>query len=75
MARQGRMRWYDRALGRFMWREVPESDQEALRALEGSAFAPTCTHTYREWRDLGASIAAALIRAGEAAKEEEGRDG
>jgi hypothetical protein len=44
-------------------------------ALEGSAFAPTCTRTYREWRDLGASIAAALIRAGEAAKEEEGRDG
>ena len=32
--------------------------------------------TYQEWREMGASITAALIRAGEAAKEanERGRD-
>ncbi len=72
MDRRGRMiRWYNPALEGFEWREVPESDAEALRALEGSAFAPTCTRTYREWRDLGASIAAALIRAGEAAREQD----
>jgi hypothetical protein len=32
--------------------------------------SPTCIRTYREWRELGASIGAALMRAGEAAKEE-----
>ena len=62
------MRWYNPALGRFEWREVPESDEEALFALEGSPFTPSCTQTYREWRDLGVGIMAALIRAGEAAR-------
>ena len=62
------MRWYNPALGRFEWREVPESDEEALSALEGSPFAPGCTKTYLEWRDLGAGIMGALIRAGEAAR-------
>ncbi len=38
--------------------------------LDGSPYSPTCTQTYREWRKLGASIGAALMRAGEAAKEE-----
>ena len=65
------MRWYNPALGGFEWRQVPEGDEEALRALEGSSFTPTCTRTYREWRDLGAGIMASLIRAGEAAREEE----
>jgi hypothetical protein len=47
----------------------PESDDEAIAALEGSPHSPVCTWTYREWRELGASIAAALIRAGEAARD------
>jgi hypothetical protein len=62
------MRWYNPALGAFEWREVPDSDEEALSALEGSPFTPSCTQTYREWRSLGAGIMAALIRAGEAAR-------
>jgi hypothetical protein len=62
------MRWYNPALEGFEWREVPESDEEALSALEGSPFTPSCTQTYREWRDLGVGIMAALIRAGEAAQ-------
>ena len=40
------------------------------RWLDGSPYSPTCTQTYREWRELGASIGASLIRAGEAAKAE-----
>ena len=66
-----RIRWYNPALEDFEWREVPESDEEALSLLEGSPYSPTCKETYREWRKLGASITAALIRAGEAAREEE----
>jgi hypothetical protein len=62
------MRWYNPALGGFEWREVPESDEEALSVLEGSPFTASCTQTYREWRDLGVGIMAALIRAGEAAR-------
>ena len=62
------MRWYNPTLGGFEWREVPESDEEALSALEGSPFTASCTMTYREWRELGVGIMAALIRAGEAAR-------
>ena len=69
MAAKKRVRWYNPKLGGFEWREVPESDDEALAALAASSHARVCTGTYREWRDLGASISAALIRAGEAARE------
>ncbi len=69
--RERTIRWYNPALEGFEWREVPESDAEALRALEGSVFTPTCARTYRQWRELGASIAAALIRGGEAAREQD----
>jgi hypothetical protein len=72
VAKQARVRWYNPKLGRFEWTEVPRSDDEALAALAGSPHTPTCTGTYREWRALGASIATALIRAGEAAKEADG---
>jgi hypothetical protein len=65
----GWVRWYNPKLGGFEWREVPASDDEALAALASSPHTPVCTETYREWRALGASIAAALIRAGEAARE------
>ncbi len=64
-----RIRWYNPALEDFEWREVPKSDEEALSLLEGSTYSPTCRETYQEWREMGASITVALIRAGEAAKE------
>ena len=70
MAHHSRIRWYNPTLEDFEWREVPESDEEALSLLEGSPYSATCIQTYREWRQLGAAIGAALMRAGEAAKEQ-----
>jgi hypothetical protein len=70
MAHHSRIRWYNPRLNTFEWREVPESDEEALSLLEGSPYSATCTQTYRQWRQLGAAIGAALIRAGEAANEQ-----
>ena len=70
MLEHAQVRWYNPALGDFEWREVPLSDEDALSLLEGSPHTLTCTDIYGEWRELGASITAALIRAGEAAKEE-----
>jgi hypothetical protein len=64
-----RIRWYNPVVQDFEWREVPKSDEEALSLLEGSPYSPTCREIYREWRELGTSISAALIRAGEAAWE------
>jgi hypothetical protein len=52
----------------FEWRGVPQTDGKALEVLGGSSTSPACAETYREWRGLGASIKAALIRAGEAAE-------
>ena len=63
MARHERMRWYNPPFGGFEWREIPRSDEEALRLLESSPHAPACNDTYREWRALGADVKAALIRA------------
>lgn len=62
-----RIRWYSPPLGEFEWREMPETDEEALRLLHGSSNERACVEVYREWRELGASVAAALSRAGEAA--------
>jgi hypothetical protein len=70
MANHRRIRWYNPRLSTFEWREVPESDEEAFSLLEGSPYSASCIQTYREWRQLGAAIGAALIRAGEAAKEQ-----
>jgi hypothetical protein len=67
---QAQVRWYNPALEDFEWREVPQSDKDALSLLDGCPHTPMCTDTYRQWRELGANIMAALIRAGEAAKEE-----
>lgn len=67
LVEQRRIRWYNPKLKSFEWREVPESDGEALSLLEGSLYTSTCTKTYQEWRGLGSSITVALIRAGEAA--------
>jgi hypothetical protein len=63
------IRWYNPKLEDFEWREVPPTDEQALEVLGGSPHSPACAETYREWRQLGASIGAALMRAGEAAKE------
>jgi hypothetical protein len=70
MANHSRIRWYNPRLNTFEWCGIPENDEEALSLLEGSPYSATCTQTYREWRQLGASIEAALMRAGEAAKEQ-----
>lgn len=59
-----RLRWYNPALGDFEWRETPENDEETLTLLGGPSAPPPCVRVYREWRELGASVAAALIRPG-----------
>jgi hypothetical protein len=64
-----RMRWYNFKLKDFEWRTVPESDEEALALLDGYPDCEAYAQVYREWRELGASITAALIRAGEAAEK------
>jgi hypothetical protein len=69
MEPHGSIRWYNPKLEAFEWREVPPTDEQALEVLDGSPHCPTCIRIYREWRELGASIGAALMRAGEAAKE------
>ncbi len=66
------MRWYNPKLEGFKWREVPETDEEALSLLAGYAGAERHAAVFKEWRQLGTDIMAALIRAGEAAKEEHG---
>ena len=72
MASRKLMRWYNPQLGTFEWREVPKTDEEALSLLRGYAGAQAHAAVYEEWRQLGADIMAALIRAGETAKEERG---
>lgn len=69
MEHQGPIRWYNPKLRDFEWREVPKTDQRALELLGGSPYSATCARTYREWRELGAPIGAALMRAGETAQE------
>jgi hypothetical protein len=64
------IRWYNPKLRDFEWREVPKTDERALELLDGSPYSPICARIYREWRELGASIGAALMRAGEAAKDQ-----
>ena len=66
------MRWYNPRLGAFEWREVPNTDEEALSLLDGYPGAQAHAAVYEEWRQLGTNIMAALIRAGESAKEERG---
>jgi len=65
------MRWYNPKGGSFEWREVPNSDEDALSLLSGSPYTHSCTDTYLYWRKLDATITAALLRAGEQAIEEE----
>jgi hypothetical protein len=70
MAHRNHIRWYNPKLADFEWREVPRTDEQALQLLQDSPYAPECKRTYREWRELGATITTALIRAGEAARDE-----
>ena len=65
-----RMRWYNPKLEDFEWRAVPESDEEALSLLEDFPDCERYAGIYREWRNLGAPITAALIRVGDAAREQ-----
>ena len=65
------MRWHNPKDGSFEWREVPKSDEDALSLLGGSPYTRNCSDTYLYWRQLGATITAALLRAGEQALEEE----
>ncbi len=74
MAHHSRIRWYNPKLEGFEWRRVPRSDEEALKLLEGSPYSPTSKETYGEWRQLGAPITVALLRAGEAALRPEEED-
>ena len=69
MARQKRMRWYNPALGGFEWRDVPARDEEALSLLDGYPGADDDVAVYEQWRELGAGILTALIRAGDVARE------
>ena len=75
MAQHSPIRWYNPKLEDFEWRRVPRSDEEGLKLLDGSPYSPTCKETYGEWRQLGATITVALIRAGEAALRREEEDG
>ncbi len=63
-----RMRWFNPAIGDFEWREVPDDD-EALALLGGLPGSRAYVGVYWEWRKLGATILASLIRSGEAARE------
>lgn len=69
---RNRLRWYHPRLRRFEWREMPDEDDAALALLRGYPGAEEDAAVYREWRDLGASVVASLIRAWEAAKERDG---
>jgi hypothetical protein len=67
MAQKSPIRWYNPKRGLYEWREVPQTDEQALELLEDSPYATKCIRIYREWRELGTSVTAALTRAGEAA--------
>jgi hypothetical protein len=68
------IRWYNPKLQNFEWREVPESDEDAIALLNGHSSCERYVEVYEEWRALGAPIVVALIRAGEAAQRGSGRE-
>lgn len=74
IAHHGLMRWNNPKLGDYEWREVPQTDEQAIEAFAGSPYSAQAAETYRDWREMGAPIAAALIRAGEAAESERRAD-
>jgi hypothetical protein len=68
------IRWYNPKLEGFEWREVPQSDEEALAVLDGHPSCERYSEVYEEWRALGAPITVAFIRAGEAAQRRHGQE-
>ncbi len=66
-----RMRWYNPKLEAFEWRKAPHNDEEAFTLLDDFPSCEMYAEAYREWRNLGASIPAALLRAGELAVEKD----
>ena len=64
------MRWYNPELEDFEWREVPKSDEEAISLIDGYPSCEPYAEVYKEWRKLGAGVMAALIRAGDVAREQ-----
>ncbi len=63
-----RLRWYNPVIEDFELRDLPDTDEEALALLEPAPGSPPCVEVYRDWRKLGATVPASLIRAGEAAR-------
>lgn len=73
MTDRNRKRRFDPRVGEFEWPEMPDDDERARALLlVGYPGVEADAAVYREWRELGAGVAASLIRAGEAAR---GRDG
>lgn len=66
-----RRHWFDPVERRWMFREVPNTDEAALRLLRGSPDAETCLKVFGDWRGLGAGVEAALMRVSAHARETE----
>jgi hypothetical protein len=64
-----RIRWYNPALGAFEWRVAPETDEEAMTLMEEAPEPRICVDAYWKWRNLGATVVASFVRAGEAARD------
>jgi len=60
-----RILWYDPKGESFEWTEVPKTDEDALSLVSSPFYTHSCTDTYLYWRELDATITAALLRAGE----------
>lgn len=69
MTQTQRMRWYNPRSRNFERREMPDDDGAALLLLAGYPHAEADAAIYREWRALGATVTAALLRSGESARE------
>src|SRR5215218_9668627 len=61
------------ARGLRVARSTPTDERALELLLEGSPRSPAWAETYRQWRELGASIGATLIRAGENGQGSRGR--
>lgn len=67
-----RRHWYDPVEKRWMFREVPTTDEAALSFLRGSPEAESYLRVYGEWRGLGAGVEEALLRVSALAREKRG---
>ena len=64
------MRWHNPELDDFERREVPKSEEEPLSLIDGYPSCEPYAEVYKVWRELGAGVMAALIRAGDVAREQ-----